>query len=237
MLYAGLAIVSFAAPTILSYAVVDRVGPAYTSTVYALSPLLTMSFAAGLGIERRHARRVFGILIGFAGMIALVQQQFAQIDTSQALWVGLGLLIPAFAAPGNVIRSKFWPGDASASAFACATLLMSGVLILGLTPAFETFGAWQFSRPDQWGWIVMMIATAAISYLLNFQLQDIAGPVAFSQIGYWGTGFGVLLAALLFGDVLAGLSLVSVAAIICGGGIARRSPATAPVDPVIATLR
>lgn len=68
-----------------------------------------------------------------------------------------------------------------------------------------------------------MIAVSAISYVLNFQLQKIAGPVVFSQIGYWGTGFGVLLAALLFGDVLTALSLIGLAAIICGGVIARRA--------------
>lgn len=83
-LYLTLGIVSFAVPTILSYGVVDRVGPAYTSTVYSLSPILTMSFAAGLGIERMYLRRFLGILIGLAGMLALVQQQFSLINTDEA---------------------------------------------------------------------------------------------------------------------------------------------------------
>lgn len=38
VLYAVLGIVSFAVPTTLSYFVVERVGPAYTSIVYCLSP-------------------------------------------------------------------------------------------------------------------------------------------------------------------------------------------------------
>lgn len=236
-LYAMLAIVSFAAPTVLSFAVVDRVGPAYTSTAYSLSPLLTMSFAAGLGIERLYLRRVLGILIGFCGMVALVQQQVALIDADQTLWVVLGLLIPVFAAMGNVIRTKFWPPGTSALAFACATLLMSSVFILGLAPAFETVGEWEFSRSSQWGWIVGMIAVAAMSYVLNFQLQKVAGPVIFSQIGYWGTGFGVLLAALLFGDVLTGVSLLGLGAIICGGVIAKRPANSAPLDPIIDSSR
>ncbi|WP_306261823.1 DMT family transporter [Pararhizobium sp. IMCC21322] len=223
LLYLGLGIISFAAPTVLSYAVVDRVGPAYTSTVYALSPILTMSFAAGLGIERMYLRRFLGILIGLTGMLILVQQQFTQIDTDATLWVALGLLIPAFAAIGNVIRSKFWPAGTSALAFAGATLLTSSVLVLCMAPLFEDPRTWEFSLPVLWGWIALMIAVSAISYVLNFQLQKVAGPVVFSQIGYWGTGFGVVLAALLFGDVLTALSLIGLAAIICGGVIARRA--------------
>lgn len=222
-LYVVLAVISFAAPTVLSYAVVDRVGPAYTATVYSLSPLLTMSFAAGLGIERMYLRRVLGIVIGFIGMVALVQQQFAFIDTDQTLWVVLGLLIPVFAALGNVIRTKFWPAGTSALAFACATLLTSSILILGLAPVFENLADWSLSNVTHWGWITSMIAVASLSYVLNFQLQKVAGPVIFSQIGYWGTGFGVLLAALLFGDILTNLSMLGLGAIICGGLVAKRS--------------
>lgn len=231
LLYLGLGIISFAAPTVLSYAVVDRVGPAYTSTVYALSPILTMSFAAGLGIERMYLRRFLGILIGLTGMLILVQQQFTQIDTDATLWVALGLLIPAFAAIGNVIRSKFWPAGTSALAFAGATLLTSSVLVLCLAPLFEDPRNWEFSLPVLWGWIALMIAVSAISYVLNFQLQKVAGPVVFSQIGYWGTGFGVVLAALLFGDVLTALSLIGLAAIMCGGVIARHAAGTSLTIP------
>ena len=63
---------------------------------------------------------------------------------------------------------------------------------------------------------------SALSQVMNFRLQQIAGPVVFSQIGYWGTGFGVLLAAMLFGDVLTALSLAGLACIIVGGVLANR---------------
>ncbi len=221
-LYTSLALISFAAPTVLSYAVVDRVGPAYTSTVYSLSPILTMSFAAGLGVERMFVRRAIGILIGFVGMIALVQQQLTLIDTEQTLWILLGLLIPAFAALGNIVRTRFWPEGTSAQAFACATLLASCLIILVMAPMFEDVTQWRLTSYSDWGWTIGMIAILALLYVLNFQLQKIAGPVIFSQIGYWGTGFGVVLSALLFGDLLSGLALLGLCMIICGGLIARK---------------
>ncbi len=82
-----------------------------------------------------------------------------------------------------------------------------------------------------------MIAVASLSYVLNFQLQKVAGPVIFSQIGYWGTGFGVILAALLFGDVLTSLSLGGLVAIICGGVVARRSARRVPSEPIFGSQR
>lgn len=71
-LYLALGIVSVAFPTVLSFFVVERIGPAYTATVYSLSPILTMSFAAGFGIERMTVQRSAGIAIGLLGMLALV---------------------------------------------------------------------------------------------------------------------------------------------------------------------
>lgn len=91
-----------------------------------------------------------------------------------------------------------------------------------MAPVFENLDGWKFSQPILLIWIALMAATSAISYVLNFQLQKVAGPVVFSQIGYWGTGFGVILAALLFGDVLTVISMVGLAAVICGGIIAKR---------------
>lgn len=221
-LYLALGIVSVALPTVLSFFVVGRVGPAYAATVYSLSPVLTMSFAAGFGIERMTVRRSAGISLGLLGMLALVQQQLAAIDTGQTIWVVVGLLIPACAALGNIIRSAFWPKAASALAFACATLFTSSLVMAILSPVFADPSRWRFADPELGLWLGGFVLVSAMFYVLNFNLQKVAGPVVFSQIGYWGTGFGILLAAVLFGDVLTVLSLVGLAVIILGGVLANR---------------
>ena len=221
-LYLALGIVSVAIPTVLSFFVVGRVGPAYAATVYALSPVLTMSFAAIFRIERFTLRRSAGILLGLTGMLALVQQQLAAIDTGQTVWILVGLLIPAGAALGNIIRTAFWPRDASPLAFACATLFTSSLIMAILSPAFTAPSAWVFADPALLFWLGSYVLVSALSYVLNFNLQKIAGPVVFSQIGYWGTGFGIMLAAALFGDVLTLLSLSGFAVIIAGGVLANR---------------
>lgn len=220
-LYLLLGVVSVAAPVVLSFYVVQRVGPAYTATVYALSPILTMSFAAGIGIERLSAHRSAGIALGLTGMLVLVQKQLALIRLDETVWVIAGLLIPACAATGNIIRTVLWPKGVSVQAFACATLLTSAVVMAVLAPVFGTPAAWRFAPPVA-GWLGFYAAATTLSYILNFRLQQIAGPVVFSQIGYWGTGFGVLLAALLFGDRLTPWSLAGLACVVMGGTLANR---------------
>jgi len=223
-LYLVLGLVSFAVPSVLSNFVVQKVGPAYTSIVYCLSPLLTMSFAAGLGIERMFLRRFKGIVIGFTGMVALVQQQILQIDIGQPVWVAVGLAIPVCAAAGNIIRSAWWPKGTSALAFSCGASLTSSVMVALMAPIFEAPGGWRFNDPTILSWLVGLGAMSALSQVMNFRLQQIAGPVVFSQIGYWGTGFGVLLAAILFDDVLTALSFAGLACIMVGGILANRRP-------------
>ena len=230
ILYLTLGIVSFAVPTVLSYFVVQLVGPAYTATVYSLSPLLTMTFAAGLGIERIFPRRFAGIVVGFLGMLMLVQQNFTLIDFRQSVWVFIGLLIPVSAALGNIIRSAFWPKGTSALAFSCGTLFSSSLVLAVVAPWFEVPADWRFLEPSIMLWFAALAGVSALSYVLNFRLQQIGGPVVFSQIGYWGTGFGVLMAAVIFGDVLTILSLIGLCLIICGGVLAKSAQTDAPPE-------
>ena len=189
-----------------------------------------MTFAAGLGIERIFLRRFVGIVIGFLGMLMLVQQNFALIDFRQSVWVFIGLLIPVSAALGNIIRSAFWPKGTSALAFSCGTLFSSSLALAVVAPWFEVPADWRFLEPSIMLWFAALAGVSALSYVLNFRLQQIGGPVVFSQIGYWGTGFGVLMAAVIFGDVLTILSLIGLCLIICGGVLAKSARTDAPPE-------
>lgn len=181
-----------------------------------------MTFAAVIGMERMFLRRFVGITFGFLGMVALIQQQILQIDIDQPIWVAVGLVIPVCAASGNIIRSAWWPKGTSALAFSCGASLSSGLMVALMAPVFETPSDWHFAEPGILSGILVLSAVSALSQVMNYRLQQIAGPVVFSQIGYWGTGFGVVLAAILFGDVLTTLSFAGLACIIGGGMLANR---------------
>lgn len=221
-LYFLLGIFSVTIPTLISYFILSKVGPAYTSTVYSLSPTLTMLFAALLGIELMFRRRILSIVIGFFGMIALMQQQIVQINSENLIWVFVGILIPASAAVGNVLRSAYWPSGASALAFSCGTLLTSALIFLLLSPIFEDIQKWRLFEPSIILWTSFLILISSLSSILNFRLQKIGGAVIFSQIGYWGTGFGVLLSSIIFGDILNIISSIGLMLIIYSGVLSKK---------------
>ncbi len=70
VLYLFLSLVTVCIPNALQQFVVLHVGPAYTSTVFALSPILTLSMPAGIGLEQLMLKRVIGIMAGLCGMLA-----------------------------------------------------------------------------------------------------------------------------------------------------------------------
>jgi drug/metabolite transporter (DMT)-like permease len=226
VLYLVLGFVSVCIPNALQQFVVLHVGPAYTSTVFSLSPVLTLCIAAGIGLERMVLKRAIGILFGFCGMMVLLQQQIYQTDYNEYFWVVVGLGIPVCAALGNVIRSAFWPSGTSALAFSSAVVSTSAVFLFVLMLIFENQSAFNLVNFDTAGPLALLIAASTISYLMNFKLQKVGGAVFFSQLGYWGTGFGVVLSAILFGDVLSALSVLALAAIVAGGILVRGNAQT-----------
>jgi drug/metabolite transporter (DMT)-like permease len=224
ILYLVLGFVSVCLPNALQQFVVLHVGPAYTSTVFALSPVITLVIATVIGQERLILKRAVGIAAGLCGMLALLQQQISQTDYSQYVWVIVGLGIPVCAALGNIIRSAYWPSGMSALAFSCATVSTSASFLLVFMLVFETESIHSLSGSSTIGPLTLLIVVSTASYLMNFKLQEVGGAVFFSQLGYWGTGFGVILAALLFGDVLSAFSLIALAAIAVGGVLVKGKP-------------
>ncbi|MDJ0931264.1 hypothetical protein [Breoghania sp.] len=161
--------------------------------------------------------------------VGLIQQQLYQIEFGEYFWALIGLGIPFCAALGNVTRSLFWPAGTSALAFSCATISTSACFLFVLTLVCEPLSADVLAAPTVVGSLFLLICVSAISYLMNFKLQKVGGSVFFSQLGYWGTGYGVLLTALLFDDVLSVKSLLALAAIIVGGVLVKGKPAPKPV--------
>ena len=217
-LYLVLGAVGVAGPTLVSYLAVAAVGAAYTATVYSLSPLLTVAFAAAIGVERLAGRRFAGIVLGFLGMLALVRGELG-LGAGAPLWIAAGLAIPAMTALGNVLRTLWWPAGTSALAFSAATLFSSAALVALLAPLSDPAG---WLVPAAAAPLAVLVGLTALSQVLNFRLQEVAGAVFFSQLGYWGTGFGVLLAVVLFDDALTLASLMGLVAVVVGGVLARR---------------
>jgi drug/metabolite transporter (DMT)-like permease len=207
--------VSFAFPNALNFAVAGKVGPAYGSIVFALSPLITYLLALTVRLERFSSARAVGLAVGLVGSAVVVLARLDFSTPDERIWILLALAIPASVALGNILRTLLWPTGASALALAPGTLLTSALLLLPLTlsqdelhaPGFATAGGLVLSS---------LIAASALFYGLYFRLQKTAGPVYLSQIGYVGTGFGVAIAVAVFADPVSAGMLAGIGLIVAG---------------------
>lgn len=220
-LYIALGLISFTLPTVISFLVVTKVGAGYTASVYSLSPLITMSLAAIFGLERLFLRRVIALLLALGCVSVLLRQQYALVDFSQHVWILIGLIIPLCAASGNIIRSAFWPKGSSALSFSFATLITSAAMMMPLTLFFEDASSWQFSGYELLNYFWLFSVISSLSFVLNYRLQAMAGPVFFSQIGSLATGFGVFLGAVLFGESVTILMILALFGIVICSNAAR----------------
>jgi len=226
--YLASGLVSFAFPGVIGFVVAQRVGPAYGSVIYALSPLITYTLAVSLGLDRLAIIRAVGLGVGLVGTGLVVAARFGLSTGGEGAWVLLALLVPASVALGNVLRTKLWPPGASGLALAPGSLIAAGLMLAPFWMIFGTGETLPSFSTAAGGIIWTQMAIATVYYGLFYRLQKVAGPVFLSQIGYVATGFGVAIAVMVFGDavsfgMLAGIGLIVVGVLLVSRTTARKS--------------
>ncbi|MDQ2102975.1 DMT family transporter [Azospirillum isscasi] len=192
-------LLSVALPNVVLFFVLPPLGAGLSAVVYTLPPILTLLMAVAVRIEKPDRGRVAGILLGFAGALMIVGPRGSLPSPDLAGWMALAFAMPLSVAAGNVYRTVAWPPGGQPVALAAGTMLggaawvalallgtgaMSELPLLGLVP----------------GLALLQIAVTALTYVLYFRLQIVAGPVYLSQIGYVATSVGLGTGTLLFGE-------------------------------------
>ena len=214
--YAIAGLLSLAAPNVASFAVADVAGTAYGIVPYALSPLMTYPLAILVRLDRPQWRRFGGLLVGFVGTFLVLADIVLSTSSSGLLWALAALSIPALVATGNIFRTLNMPSDTSALPLAAGIMLGSAFWLAPYLIYLD--GGVVFSGfPEIGAWVVILqITISAIQYWLYMRLQQAAGPVCLSQIGYVAAAFGVVLAYFIFGAIPTIMLLGGIAMIVAG---------------------
>jgi drug/metabolite transporter (DMT)-like permease len=230
--YYGLAgFISVALPNWLAYLTVPHLGAGLTGLAYAFPPLFTMGLAALVGVERIMPRRATGIVLGFAGALAIALPDQALPPAVNPAW-----LLPAFAVPlclaiGNVYRSHDWPAGTPPFPLAAGMLLAAGLELLipwaatgaPLPPAGET-------------WLVLAsIGITGLAYMMFLELQRVAGPVYLSQAGFLITLTGLAVGGTLFGEHYSAWVWAAVALVFTGVALTNSGRVKAIAGPRMST--
>ena len=227
--YAAVAgVLGVSGPNLVTFAALAHLPAGLIGVITALSPVLTYAITLAVRVEKLQGRRAAGVVLGLAGVLAIVLPRSA-LPSPQALpWALAALLAPLLLASGNVFRTLAWP--AGLKPLAAASLLLA-VQAAVLTPWALVAG--EFEAPSAQDMALIGAgALTAVFYLGAFELQRRGGPVVVGQLGYVITVASLAIGALAFGERYP-LSMLAAAVVVLAGVtlVNRRPSAPTGVQP------
>ena len=219
------ALVEIAVPWVLLSSAEQRISSSLAGLLVAGVPLVGAATAVIIGgADRLGRRQLAGLLIGFAGVAAIVGGDF-QAESALAI-VQVAIVVVCYAV-GPFILSRRLAGVSSigimALALSLAALLYAPVAVVQW-PSSTPSGAALASIA-----ILGVVCTAA-AFLLFAALIGEVGPVRATVITYVNPAVAAVLGVLVLGETLTAPMLVGFGLAIVGSTLATRRPEVPDAD-------
>ncbi|WP_241239706.1 DMT family transporter [Silicimonas algicola] len=183
------------------------VGLVESHAIFATYPLLITALAGPVLGEVAGWRRWLAILVGFAGMVIILDpgsgvfKPAAVVPFVSALMFALyGLLTRYAARRDSAATSFFWTGTTGAVA----------MTVIGLP-------AWTPMQGTDWLWISALCVTGATGHWLLIKTYEVAEASAVQPFAYFQLVFASTIGILLFGETLRTNVAVGTAIIVAAG--------------------
>lgn len=221
--YIAIALVGTILPNSVGYEVARHLPSGLLSIMLSLVPMIAFPIALLMGNDRFSPSRMFGLLLGFVGVMLIALPQGSLPDRGMVAWLPLALLAPLFyAIEGNIVAR--W-GLGGADPFQLL-LGASGVGMLIALPLALGSGQWIDPRLPWHGPDNALIASSVLhvfAYTVYVWMVGRAGAIFAVQVSYLATGFGVVWAMLLLGESYSGW--IWAALVVLVGGVMLVQPA------------
>ncbi|MGW4774097.1 DMT family transporter [Nocardia sp. NPDC004278] len=191
----------------------------------AAVPLIAVVIVTKLGHDRFDARRTVGLIVGFAGVAALVG---FDIDLTQPAAIGaIGLTTIGYAVGPIIINRAL--ADLPPLGVVTGSLILAAVI-------YAPFAAWRwpahFTADASWSVLGLAVICTAAAFLVFFALISEVGPARATVITYINPAVAILLGVTLLDEPLTigmgiGFPLVILGSIL---GTARARAAEQPVS-------
>ncbi len=171
--------------------------------------------------DRLSTTKIIGAIFGFSGIVVLVGWDIVQGLGDNLLGQGAAMLAAAcYVSSGLMIRKlgRFPPVRLST-----LILGMASFTLFFLTLSLEGWPGQGFSGESWVGLLYLGLVPTAMGYILRYHLIQTVGMTAFATAINLIPVFAVLLSALLLGEVLLANHFISLALIVTGLFIIRRS--------------
>jgi drug/metabolite transporter (DMT)-like permease len=198
------------------FAAIARMPLADAMAVFFIYPSLILVVSVIFLREKIGWRRWFGVVVGFIGVLFVVQPRLHHISTGVLFALGSGC---AYAATLMLTRRLSMTDVALTTATTSA--LIGTMLYTGLAPF-----VWRPPAPTEWLWMVAMGIIAAIGHLLIINAHRLAKASFLAPCGYTEIVAAIFFGVVVFGDmpqwpVLVGMLLIVGSGI---GVLLRRAP-------------
>jgi drug/metabolite transporter (DMT)-like permease len=189
----------------------------------ATTPLTTLLFAIALvPQERPTARRVLGLLVGFAGVL-VVLGVWRGVDGSTVVGSLACLGATTCYGAGFAYTRRFFAGRSESAAALSAVQIICATAELGLIIAVAGGPpSWPGSKAAS-ALVVLGVAGTGVAYILNLGVIRAAGPTIAATVTYLVPFGSTLIGALLLSEQL-GWNTVAGLFIVVAGVLLTRAP-------------
>jgi drug/metabolite transporter (DMT)-like permease len=202
-----------------------------TGLLVAAVPLVGAVLVTITGDDSLSTRRITGLLVGFAGVAALVGFDIGASNAGAVLAVG-GVAICYALGPMILARSL---ADLPSLGVVAGSLAITAVFYLPFGVA-----AWPDHAPDAETWLAvagLAVICTAIAFIVFFELIAEVGPARSTVITYFNPAVALVLGALVLDEQITATTGLGFALILVGSVLATsRDRVAEPVpEPVAAT--
>jgi drug/metabolite transporter (DMT)-like permease len=227
LLYTAVEIIG---PWILLGHAETRLNSSTTGLIIAMVPIAAAIIVTVMGLDRLDARRISGLVIGFAGVGLLVG---LDVRADDFVAIGQLLLVVLGYAIGPIIISR-----------RLAHLPSLGVVTVSLVIAAAAYAPFTpFVWPETWtapavsSVVVLAVVCTATAFLVMFALIAEAGPARMTLITYVNPAVAILLGAIVLNEPLTiglaiGFPLVILGSVLGSWRSTPREPAVVGTDAV-----
>jgi drug/metabolite transporter (DMT)-like permease len=197
--YAVVAILGTLIPNATFYTSIARLPSGIMSILISTIPLIAFPMALALQMERFQALRLFGLLLGLAGVALLALPEASLPDPAMVAFLPLAMVGPLFYAMEATFVARFGTAgmDAVQAMFGASVVAMLLCLPVMLLSG-QSYVPWPMGRAE----VALIVSSAmhGLLYATYVWLAARTGAVFASQSSYLVTGSGVIWAMILLGE-------------------------------------
>lgn len=223
--YVLIALIGTVLPNAASYTAYIHLDAGIMAILISLVPIFALPVALALGLERLSVKRLFGLVLGLAGVLFLILPGQDAIGGVAWWWIPVALIASLmYAFEGNLV-ARF--GMAGLDALQ-ALLGASVVSLVVSAPMMLVTGSWidplpPYGLPD--AALVLSSLIHAFVYSGYVWLVGAAGSIFAVQVGYIVTLSGVFWARLLLGETYSPWVWAALALVLVGVFLVQPKPA------------